>query len=1212
MPDSIFLKVARAKSQNEAGYGRARMDEDSRRALGLELGDTIEIKGKRSVVARVFKCDPSDEGRGLIFIDGLTRTGAGISVDESVEVRRCDPLPARKVVLAPNVPDGKKIKFEDDVERIFLKGLLYRPLVADTDLIVPNIALTGNRSIFTVVSTVPVGPVRVVQETEISIFDRPVKTGDAPTAAGHRITYDDVGGLDDELKRIREMVELPMKHPELFERLGIGAPKGVLLYGPPGTGKTLLAEAVANESGAKLYSVRGPEIMGQYYGESEGRLRDVFKEAEKNAPSIVFLDEIDSIAPNREDASGEVERRVVAQLLTLMDGLGKRGSVVVIGATNREDSIDPALRRPGRFDREIEIGIPGASGRAQILAVHMRDMPLAEGVTPERLASVTQGFVGADLAALCREAAMHCLSSRMDSIDLDRTIPSEILESMRVSMDDFSAALADVEPSGMREVLAEIPKVTWEDVGGLDDVRRRIEECFVPEEGSSAYDRLGIDPGRGILMYGPPGTGKTLIAKALANESGTNFISVNGPEIVSKWFGESERAVRQIFKKARQMAPCIIFFDELDSIAPARGSADGGGSERIVAQLLTSMDGMGGLTGVTVMGATNRPDMIDPALLRPGRFDNLVLVGQPDRSARLAVLRVHTRKMPLKGVDLDAVAASTEGYTGADLAAVCREAGLCAYREDRDADEILQRHFDAALTEVGPSVTPTMMRTYEDLGRSMRRRRIGWGDAPFYGRSQILGHVGHLLGIAEGAVVSADADPAGHPYPALAGLAGDPLGLRDEPPPESAMLHVAALAYRCRMTEDLELPYGRLPATVDPQAHIADHAVAALERDEMLDAPGRLVDDVLQLRRIQIDDVLRTARLPAPDAPARCPRIAHAGQNDLADVARCYPRGDLRRRYVPLDPLDADVLRHKGLHAGQEFRRGLRVVRDVLPVTPHLPDPGPLDHQERVELEHVRAVAGIVEHHPETLQVMPGIRPRKARHDMVAYLEAALLAPPGALPDLRCAVTALHRRQDAVVQYLDPQLHPRRAETHGSIDLLVREHVRTGLHRHTDAAMRGRLVDALSLLERLGIRPVHGIEAAPHEPFLIHRIATGERAAHYYEVYLLDAVAYLLQLAYAVRHLHPGIELVARRPSGGRLLAGIGLRRAVGHPAGAVCASPMGAIVRGRHDGHRGYAADGAGWFLDKQRKEKETVGVGRAGQYVGVRRNSIETVPLA
>ena len=684
MTDSIVLKVAMAQRQSEAGYGRARIDTDSRRALGLEIGDTIEIVGKRNVVAKVFKCDAADEGRGMIFIDGLTRTNAGVSVDENVTVRKCEPQFAEEVVLAPNIPEGKRIKFEKGIEDVFLKGLMARPLVSGTDIIVPNIALMGNRSTFSVVSTIPQGPVIVSGGTKVVLRESQKRQKTTNRPAGQQVTYDDVGGLNEELKRIREMIELPLKHPELFDRLGIGAPRGVLLYGPPGTGKTLIAEAVANESGATLYSVRGPEIMGQYYGQSEERLRDIFKEASENAPSIIFLDEIDSIAPNRDTVYGEVERRVVAQLLTLMDGLGDRGNVIVIGATNREDSM-------------------------------------------------TQGFVGADLAALCREAAMHCLSGRMREMDLDRPVPSQILENMKVSMNDFREALNDVEPSGMREVLVEIPKVTWADVGGLDDVRREIEEIFVPEDGNRAYDRLGIEPGKGILLYGPPGTGKTLIAKALANESGTNFISVNGPEMASKWMGESERAIRQIFKRAKQMAPCIIFFDEIDSIAPIRGTGDGSAWERVVAQLLTSMDGMESMKSVTVMAATNRPDMIDPALLRPGRFDKLVLVGKPDEAARLSVLRVHTRGIPLGDVDLEWLASVTDGYVGADLAALCREAALCAYREDHDAELVHRRHFDAAMRRVGPSVDESTFKSYERMGRDIKKRRTGWDSVPFYG-----------------------------------------------------------------------------------------------------------------------------------------------------------------------------------------------------------------------------------------------------------------------------------------------------------------------------------------------------------------------------------------------------------------------------------------------------------------------------------------------
>ena len=734
MNDSIVLKVAMMQRQSEAGYGRARMDTESRRKLGLDLGDVVEIVGKRTVVAKVFKCSPDEEGRGLICIDGLTRTSAGVTVDENVTVRKCEPAFAQKVVLAPNIPEGKKIRFEDGIENIFLNGLLGRPLIAETDIIVPNIALMGNRSTFTVESTVPSGPVIVAGSTTIVIKDTtPVKKEKIGKTISSKVNYDNIGGLDDELKRIREMIELPLKHPELFDRLGIGAPKGVLLYGPPGTGKTLIAEAVANETGATLFSVRGPEIIGQYYGQSEERLRDIFKEAAEHAPSIVFLDEIDSIAPNRDSVSGEVERRVVAQLLTLMDGLQDRGNVIVIGATNREDSVDPALRRPGRFDREIEIGIPGLTDRRDILEVHLRDMPLTSDVDIDALAGMTQGFVGADLAALCREAAMKCLRANMSLFDMDRPIPMKVIEGMRVSMSDFREALTDVEPSGMREVLVEIPKVSWDDVGGLEDVRSQIHEVFIPEEGNKSYERLGIDPGKGILLYGPPGTGKTLIAKAVANESGTNFIAVNGPEMASKWMGESEKAIRQIFKRGKQMAPCIIFFDEIDSIAPIRGSSDSSAWERVVAQLLTSMDGVESMRNVTVMAATNRPDMIDPALLRPGRFDRMILVGKPDQTSREKILKVHTSKMPLKGVDLVTIASMTDGFVGADLAALCREAGLTAYRENPDAEFVTMDHFESAMKRVAPSVEPSVFESYERLGKDINKRRSGWDNVPFYG-----------------------------------------------------------------------------------------------------------------------------------------------------------------------------------------------------------------------------------------------------------------------------------------------------------------------------------------------------------------------------------------------------------------------------------------------------------------------------------------------
>jgi AAA family ATPase, CDC48 subfamily len=731
MDNSLELKVAMLERQTDVGYGRARVDTSSRRRLKLDLGDVIEITGKRTTVAKVFKGDQEDDGLNIIRIDGPTRTSIGVSVNETVKVNKCNPKIAERVVLTPNIPDGKKIKFEEGAEFIFKKNLLERPLIKGTDILIPNIALMGNRSIFLVNSTVPSGPVIVGPDTEIILKDEPEKIDTRKPRSG-KTTYDDIGGLDDELKRIMEMIELPLKHPELFDRMGISAPKGVLLYGPPGTGKTLIAEAVANEAGASFYAVKGPEIMGRYYGQSEERLRKLFEEAESNAPSIIFLDEIDSIAPSRDSSNGEVERRVVAQLLTLMDGMGGRGDVIVIGATNREDSIDPALRRPGRFDREIEISVPNRVGRKDVIEVHTRDMPLSDDVNIDELAMMTQGFVGADLASLARESAMKCLSRNISKLDLDKPVPASILETMKVSMNDFVEALADIEPSGMREVYVEIPKVTWADIGGLEAIRKEMEEALIPTEEQKAFERLGIQAGKAVLLYGPPGTGKTLIAKAVANESGANFISISGPEIASKWMGETEQAIRKIFKKAKQMSPCIVFFDEIDSIAPKRGNGDSQAWERVVAQLLTAIDGVESMSRVMIMAATNRPDMLDPALLRPGRIDRMILVGKPNAEARLSILKVHTRRMPLKNVDLKSLAELTDGYVGADIEALCREAGLLAYRNNNATETISHGDFISALEVVKPSVDEATFENYETMGKEIRKRRTGWDDTPFY------------------------------------------------------------------------------------------------------------------------------------------------------------------------------------------------------------------------------------------------------------------------------------------------------------------------------------------------------------------------------------------------------------------------------------------------------------------------------------------------
>ena len=729
MNGPVELRVEKVVSTAEAGLGRARIDTATRTKLGVEAGDTIEITGRRTTVAKVFRGVPEDEGLGIIRMDGLTRTNAGAGIDQLVKVTKCIPEQAEKVVLSPNIPQGKKIRFEEGVAGVFRRGLMNRPVVKGCDVLIPNVALMGNKTTFMVTHTVPAGPVIIGPGTEVVLKEEP---GIRHENYSEQMTYDDIGGLDDELKKIREMIELPLKHPELFTRLGITAPKGVLLYGPPGTGKTLIAKAVANEAGATFFAIQGPEIMGRYYGQSEERLREIFKDAEENAPSIIFLDEIDSIAPSRDSVTGEVERRIVAQLLTLMDGLSGKGDVIVIGATNREDSIDPALRRPGRFDREIEVGIPGRNGRKDILEVHTRGMPLGVEVDVEYLASVTQGFVGADLAALCREAAMRCLRRKMPEMDLDKPIVSKVLSEMRVIMDDFLSALSEVEPSGMREVIVDIPRVAWSDVGGLDDVKEEIKEAFIPTEDPKAFERLGIRAAKGVLFYGPPGTGKTLIAKAVANESGANFICVNGPEIASKWMGESEKAIRRIFKRAKQMAPCIIFFDEMDSIAPKRGLSGSSNWEKVVNQLLTSMDGIESMKNVMVMGATNRPDMIDPALLRPGRFDKLILIGKPDAGARKKILEVHTKNMPLKDVDLGAMAENTDGYVGADLEALCREAGMNAYREDHDIKYVGKKHFDAALKAVRPSVDAELLKSYEKMESEIKKRRTTWDDIPFY------------------------------------------------------------------------------------------------------------------------------------------------------------------------------------------------------------------------------------------------------------------------------------------------------------------------------------------------------------------------------------------------------------------------------------------------------------------------------------------------
>ena len=724
MPEKVQLKVAEAP-QSDVGLGRARVDTKTRVALGVDVGEIIEIVGKKSTAAKLFRVMQEDEGKGIIRIDGLVRRNVGVSLGDKVEVRKAEVFQGERVTIAPIISEGHKISFGQGIENFVKRGLLKRPVSKGDVVIVPGIALMGGALPFMVIKTQPKGIVQIHDDTIIEMKEEPVREGEVLTPT---VTYEDIGGLKEELMKVREMIELPLKHAELFERLGIDPPKGVLLYGPPGTGKTLIAKAVATEAGANFYSIQGPEIMSKYYGQSEERLREKFEEAQKNAPSVLFIDELDSIAPKREEVTGEVERRVVAQLLTLMDGLSGRGQVIVIGATNRDEAIDPALRRPGRFDREIEIGVPDRDGRKEVLQIHTRGMPI-EGVEEERdqllseLSDVTHGFVGADLAALARESAMKALRRYLPDLDLEKPIPAETLEKMRVTPEDFKNALKEVEPSAMREVLVEIPRIRWADVGGLEDIKLKLREAVeMPLKEPEAFKRMGIRPPRGVMLSGPPGSGKTLLAKAVATESEANFISIKGPEVMSKWVGESEKAVRMIFKKAKQVAPCIVFLDELDAIAHRRGTDnDSGVSERVVNQLLTSMDGLETLEGVVIIGATNRPDMIDPALLRSGRFDRILLVPAPDKAARLEILKVHTKEMPLEGVDLEELAVELDGYTGADIEGLCREAAMIALRESKKARKVTMAHFQEAAKSVGPSLDEDTVKFYEEIAKRLER-----------------------------------------------------------------------------------------------------------------------------------------------------------------------------------------------------------------------------------------------------------------------------------------------------------------------------------------------------------------------------------------------------------------------------------------------------------------------------------------------------------
>jgi len=709
----LRLRVAEAR-QRDVGYGIARIDREVGASAGLATGDIIEIKGRKLAAATLW-LGYLEEEKDIIRIDGYIRSNAGVSLNEYVIVRKANVKEAQLVVLAPV---NNTIKPDENFTKLVKSRLIEYPLVQKN--VIP-VLFFGNLFNFAVLQTRPSGVVKITPKTKLVIHSRPVQEKTLST----NVTYEDIGGLHEQIQKIREMVELPLRYPELFQKLGIDPPKGVLLYGPPGCGKTLLAKAVATEAEANFFLINGPEIMNKYYGETEAKLREIFRKAEEEAPSIIFIDEIDAIAPKRSEVTGEVEKRVVAQLLALMDGLESRGQVIVIGATNRPNALDPALRRPGRFDREIEIGIPDKKGRKEILQIHMRGMPLAPDVDIDKLAEITKGYTGADLAALCREAAMKCIRRILPSIDFnEEKLSPEILDQLVVTMKDFMEAYKEITPTALREVEIETPNVSWDDIGGLEDVKQKlIESIEWPMKYADRFEKLGIKPPKGVLLYGPPGCGKTLLAKAVATESEANFITIKGPEIYSKWVGESERAIREVFRKARQAAPCVIFLDEIETLIPRRDMLDdsSGVAHRVTSTLLAEMDGIEELRDVIVIGATNRPDMMDPSALRPGRFDRLIYVPPPDEKGRLQILKIYTRKMPLaQDVDLAKLAAMTEGYSGADLESLCREAGLAALRRSPDAEVVTWADFQEALNLVKPSITPQMLKEYEKISEVLR------------------------------------------------------------------------------------------------------------------------------------------------------------------------------------------------------------------------------------------------------------------------------------------------------------------------------------------------------------------------------------------------------------------------------------------------------------------------------------------------------------